>query len=65
MDSITVVAGIPIPSRSPIFLGLVGVHVLLGTTCVGTGLLAMLSNKGREGTRALAPFTSGACWRQL
>src|SRR5579864_3457693 len=43
----TIVAGIPIPSTSPIFLGVVAVHVGLGLLCVVAGLLAMLSAKRR------------------
>ncbi len=46
-DGQTIVAGIPIPSTSPIFLGAVAVHVVLGLICVVTGLLAMLSAKRR------------------
>jgi hypothetical protein len=41
------VTGIPIPSTSPVFLAIVAVHVLLGLACVGTGLFAMFSSKGR------------------
>jgi hypothetical protein len=44
---VTVIAGIPIPSTSPIFLAVVGMHVLLGLSCTITGLVAMLSLKGR------------------
>jgi hypothetical protein len=42
-----IVAGIPIPSDSPVFLGVLGVHVLAGLAAVSTGLIAMLSPKGR------------------
>jgi uncharacterized membrane protein len=42
-----VVAGIPIPSDSPAFLAVVGIHVLAGLACVLTGLAAMLAQKGR------------------
>jgi hypothetical protein len=41
------IAGIPIPSTSPIFLTIVGFHVLVGLVCVVTGAFAMLSDKGR------------------
>lgn len=44
--STTVVAGIPIPSTSPLFLTVVGLHVLAGLVCVVTGAVAMLSPKG-------------------
>jgi len=43
--NMTVVAGIEIPSTDPMFLTVVGVHVLLGLICVGTGAVAMLSEK--------------------
>ena len=43
----TIIAGIPIPSTSLIFLAGVGVHVLVGLTCTIAGAVAMLSNKGR------------------
>jgi len=41
----TVIAGIEIPSTSPVFLGVVGFHVLVGLACVVTGAGAMLSRK--------------------
>jgi hypothetical protein len=40
-----IVAGIEIPSSDPAFLGIVGVHVLLGLVCAITGVIAMLSIK--------------------
>ena len=43
----TLVAGIPIPSTSPIFLTVVGLHVLVGLLCVVAGAIAMLSPKCR------------------
>jgi hypothetical protein len=42
-----VVAGIPIPSDSPAFLVVLGVHVLAGLAAVLTGLAAMVVRKGR------------------
>src|SRR6266404_1981112 len=42
-----IVAGIPIPSDSPAFLAVVGVHVLAGLAAVLTGLGAMVARKGR------------------
>jgi uncharacterized membrane protein len=42
-----VVAGIGIPSSDPVFLAVVGIHVLLGLACTITGVVAMLSIKGR------------------
>jgi uncharacterized membrane protein len=41
----TIVAGIEVPSTSPIFLTVVGFHVLMGLACVVTGAIAMLSPK--------------------
>lgn len=46
-ENITVVLGIPIPSTDPVFLSIVGVHVLFGLTAVIAGAVAMLMNKGR------------------
>jgi uncharacterized membrane protein len=46
-DQLTVIAGIPIPSTSPAFLVVIGVHVLVGLACVTTGAVAMLSRKSR------------------
>jgi uncharacterized membrane protein len=46
-EETTVVAGIPIPSTSPIFLTVVALHVLVGLLCVVAGAIAMLSPKGR------------------
>lgn len=44
-DGTTNLAGIEIPSTNPMFLTVVGVHILLGLTCVVTGAIAMLSRK--------------------
>lgn len=41
------VLGIKIPSTSPIFLAIVGVHVVAGLVCVVAGVVAMLSRKER------------------
>ena len=48
----TVVAGIEIPTTSPVFLTIVGFHVLAGLACVFTGAVAMVSPKrpGRHPT---------------
>lgn len=40
------IAGILIPSASPIFLGVVAIHVFAGIAAVITGIVAMLSAKG-------------------
>ena len=39
--------GIPVPSTDPIFLAIVGVHVVLGLSAVIAGAVAMFSTKGR------------------
>jgi hypothetical protein len=44
-EGTTNVAGIEIPSTDPIFLAVVGVHVLLGLACTFAGAFAMLSRK--------------------
>ena len=38
--------GIPVPSTDPIFLSIVGIHVLFGIATVVNGAVAMLSAKG-------------------
>jgi hypothetical protein len=42
-DHVINLAGIEIPSTDPVFLAIVGVHVLLGLVCTITGVIAMLS----------------------
>ncbi len=42
-----VIAEIVIPSDSPFFLTIVGLHVLIALACVVTGVVAMLSEKRR------------------
>lgn len=46
-DGAITVLGIPLPSSDPLFLGIVGIHIALGLSAVCTGLIAMLSGKGR------------------
>jgi uncharacterized membrane protein len=46
-EGVTIIAGLPIPSTSPVFLAAVGLHVLAGLACVASGAVAMLSRKGR------------------
>jgi hypothetical protein len=46
-ENATVVLGIPIPSTDPLFLAIVGIHVLFGLASVIIGAVAMLSSKGR------------------
>ena len=43
----TVVLGIEVPSPSPAFVTMVGFHVLVGISCVVTGIIAMFSQKRR------------------
>jgi len=43
----TNLVGIEIPSADPVFLTVVGVHILLGLACTVTGAIAMLSQKRR------------------
>lgn len=46
-EKTTIILGIPIPSNDPIFLTIVGVHVVFGLAAVIAGAVAMLSHKGR------------------
>jgi uncharacterized membrane protein len=46
-ESTTIVLGIPIPSTNPVFLAIIGIHVLFGLAALITGAVAMLSKKGR------------------
>ena len=56
----TIVAGIPIPSTSPVFLTIVGLHVLVASVSVVSGIVAMLSPKraGRHPTFGAIYFWS-------
>lgn len=45
-EQTTVIAGIVIPSDSPVFLSIVAVHVVIALTAVVNGVIAMLSQKG-------------------
>ena len=56
----TTIAGIPIPSTDPVFLAIVGIHVLLGIVAVVSGAVAMLSAKrpGRHPTAGKVYFWS-------
>lgn len=51
-EGATIVAGIVIPSTSPVFLTIVGLHILAGLACVVSGAVAMLSPK-RPGRHAV------------
>jgi hypothetical protein len=57
---VTIVAGIEVPSTSPVFLAIVGFHVLVGFVYVITGVIAMLSEKrpGRHPTVGTVYFWS-------
>ena len=46
-NNTTVVLGVPVPSTDPVFLTIVGIHVLFGVAAVISGAVAMLSKKGR------------------
>lgn len=46
-EGTTVVLGIPIPSSDPVFLAVVGGHILFGLAAATTGAGAMLAQKGR------------------
>src|SRR5688572_2239155 len=52
-DGTTVIAGIEIPSTAPLFLTIIGIHVLLGLSCVVAGFIAMVSPK-RHGRHSKA-----------
>ena len=45
-SGITNIAGISIPSTDPVFLAIVGVHIVFGIAAVSSGAGAMLSRKG-------------------
>ncbi|MFA6125362.1 MAG: DUF2306 domain-containing protein [Sphingomonas sp.] len=47
MTGTTSIIGLPVPSTDPIFLAIMVVHIGFGLAAVVTGLLAMLSRKGR------------------
>jgi hypothetical protein len=42
-----IIAGIPIPFRNPALLGVLAIHVLAALASVITGIIAMVSDKGR------------------
>jgi uncharacterized membrane protein len=46
-ENTTLVLGIPIPSTDPVFLAIVGIHVLFGLAAVIAGAMTMFSRKGR------------------
>jgi hypothetical protein len=46
-ENTTILFSIPIPSTNPIFIAIVGIHILFGLAAIFTGAAAMLSHKGR------------------
>ena len=48
MEESTDIFGIPVPSTDPIFLRFVVVHILISLVAVVSGLVAMLSDKGKR-----------------
>jgi hypothetical protein len=59
-DDMTIVAGIQIPSTSPIFLTIVGLHVLVSSVCVVSGVVGDAEPKrgGRHPTFGAIYFSS-------
>jgi hypothetical protein len=57
-ENATVLFGLPIPSSSPLFLAIVGIHVLFGLASVVAGAVAMLSIKrhGQHSNFGIAYF---------
>jgi hypothetical protein len=53
------IAGIELPSEPPLFLGLLGVHILVALTAVAARLGAMLRQKRRGAHSILAPLIFG------
>ena len=45
-DKETILFGVPVPSDNPLFLTIVGIHIMLGIVCVLSGAVAMLTRKG-------------------
>ena len=48
MEESTDIFGIPVPSTDPIFLRFVVVHILISLVAVVSGVVAMLSDKGKR-----------------
>ena len=46
MQETTDLFGIPVPSRDPVFVGFVIIHILISLVCVISGLGAMVAEKG-------------------
>lgn len=48
MERPVVILGVPLPSDSPLFLAVVGVHILLGLGCVVSGAAVFFQRKGTK-----------------
>jgi uncharacterized membrane protein len=48
MQETTDLFGIPVPSTDRVFLGFVVVHILVSLVCAASGVVAMLSEKGKS-----------------
>jgi hypothetical protein len=57
-ENVTLLFGLPVPSSDPLFLAIVGVHILVGLASVITGAVAMLSIKrhGQHSNFGIAYF---------
>ena len=60
-ENATIVLGIRIPSTDPVFLAIVGVHILFGLAAVAAGAVAMLNKRVVADTRIGERSTFGAC----
>ena len=56
----TIVFGVPVPSTDPVFLAVVGFHILVGISCFVAGIVAMLciKRRGRHSTAGTLYFWS-------
>jgi hypothetical protein len=45
-DKETMLFGVPVPSDNPVFLTIVGIHIILGIICVLSGAAAIIIKKG-------------------
>jgi hypothetical protein len=63
-DQGVVILGIPIPSSSPVFFSIVGVHVAAGLVCTVAAIVAMLSPKraGRHPASGTVYYWSLVGW---
>jgi hypothetical protein len=63
IGSPTIIAGIPLPSDTALFLTFIALHVAAGLTCVIAGVVAMLSRKqpGRHPLAGSVYYWALAC----